>query len=102
MKVASERVGGNLFTHTASVATSTKSKMKVASGCKPRLLIFGLIIRLIVRCFTSTLQRYGKYFWHFDEMQSSAKFCKVRASERDVSLLTNRSASAAELKGRSH
>ena len=31
MKVASERVGGNLFTHTASVATSTKSKIKVAS-----------------------------------------------------------------------
>ena len=31
MKVAGERVGGNSFTHTASVATSTKSKMKVAS-----------------------------------------------------------------------
>ena len=30
VKVASERVGGNSFTHTASVATSTKSKMKDA------------------------------------------------------------------------
>ena len=34
MKVASERVGENLFTHTASVATSTKSKMKNESAAK--------------------------------------------------------------------
>ena len=28
MKVASERVGGNLFTHATSEAISTKSKLK--------------------------------------------------------------------------
>ena len=72
------------------------------------------------------MQRYYTRFCLSDLMQSSAKFVqtesseklayslprhrrtkggeatKVRANERDVSLLTNRSASAAELKGRSH
>ena len=36
--------------------------------------------RFVVGCFTSTLRRYDIYFWHLDEMQSSAKYCKVLQS----------------------
>ena len=64
------------------------------------------------------LRRYDIYFWHLDEMQSSAKYCKVRASRRrgmKASVATTRTLvlqrsfsslihcrGAAELKGRSY